>query len=105
VNTSYDPHHGESTTIVADWSVSHMGNPRERRCTMLAGVWWVIIQRVWCEPAQRVAWAYFLTTMRGDIIYQSRDPYPTTDEAAASALAHASNIAMDIIEDAQGGRS
>ena len=104
MNGPYDPHHNEPIAHAAGWSISNKGKTRERRCTLLASSWWVVIQCAWCESAQRVTWAYYITTTQGDIIYQSRDPYFTHDEATTSALAHASNIAKDIIEDAQGVR-
>lgn len=104
MNRSYDPHHGAQIEHDGVWSVSHKGNDQERRCAMLAGVWWVIVQRAWCEQVQRVTWAYYLTTMRGDIIYQSHDPYPTSNDATSAALGHVMNVAKDMIEDAQGAR-
>lgn len=101
---AYDPHHSAEVVLDGAWSVSHRGERQERRCAQLAGLWWVIVQRAWCEQAQRVTWAYYLTTTRGDIVYQSHDPYPTSDEATHAALTHATHIAKDMIEDAQGAK-
>jgi hypothetical protein len=99
---AYDPHHGTPPEQQAHWSVSRASTDAERRACLVGGVIWMVIQRAWCERAQRRAWSYYLTTTRGDILYQSHDPHETAALASDAASRHVINMSRDMIEDAQG---